>query len=165
VFMPKCCRPAPSTKVPITKIPAAPRKPLESNGTAASFYYDLWIYTKDDAYESVSENAIRMPLHYLRRAGTCSNHASSCITKNQDGIRIAVFRRCISVIRICVRFRSRIRRRSHSRPQPFTDLPQLCRGLRRREHQHQACSGIILSFNNSRAWTIEYRSGSVRRKP
>ena len=37
----------------------SPRKPLESNGTAASFYYDLWVYTKDDHYKSVSENAIR----------------------------------------------------------------------------------------------------------
>lgn len=37
----------------------APRKPLEANGTAASFYFDLWIYTKDDAYESIAADTIR----------------------------------------------------------------------------------------------------------
>ncbi len=37
----------------------APRKPLEANGTAASFYYDLSIYTKDDVYKSVAARTIR----------------------------------------------------------------------------------------------------------
>jgi len=37
----------------------APRKPLESNGTAASFYYDLGVYTKDDSYKLVAEDSIR----------------------------------------------------------------------------------------------------------
>lgn len=37
----------------------APRKPLEANGTAASFYYDLWIYTKDENYAPVAKRAIR----------------------------------------------------------------------------------------------------------
>lgn len=37
----------------------APRKPFEGNGTAASFYYDLWLYTKDDTYASVAEDALR----------------------------------------------------------------------------------------------------------
>ncbi len=37
----------------------APRKPLEANGTAASFFYDLSIYTKDDTYASIAENTIR----------------------------------------------------------------------------------------------------------
>ena len=37
----------------------APRKPLEANGTAASFFYDLWIYTKDDTFASIAENTIR----------------------------------------------------------------------------------------------------------
>ncbi len=37
----------------------APRKPLEANGTAASFFYDLSIYTKDPAYGSVAERALR----------------------------------------------------------------------------------------------------------
>ena len=37
----------------------APRKPLESNGTAASFFYDLGIYTKDDSYSGIAEQTIR----------------------------------------------------------------------------------------------------------
>ncbi len=37
----------------------APRKPLEANGTAASFYYDLSVYTKDDTYDSVATTTIR----------------------------------------------------------------------------------------------------------
>jgi len=37
----------------------APRKPLEANGTAASFYYDLSIYTKDDVYKGIAARTIR----------------------------------------------------------------------------------------------------------
>lgn len=37
----------------------APRKPLEANGTAASFYYDLWVYTKDDDYAFVADRVLR----------------------------------------------------------------------------------------------------------
>ena len=37
----------------------APRKPLEANGTAASFYYDLWLYTKDDDYALVADRVVR----------------------------------------------------------------------------------------------------------
>ncbi|NOX70556.1 MAG: thioredoxin domain-containing protein [Gammaproteobacteria bacterium] len=37
----------------------APRKPFEGNGTAASFYYDLWLYTKDDIYAGIAEDAVR----------------------------------------------------------------------------------------------------------
>lgn len=37
----------------------APRKPLEANGTAASFFYDLSIYTKDDTYDTVAATTIR----------------------------------------------------------------------------------------------------------
>jgi uncharacterized protein YyaL (SSP411 family) len=37
----------------------APRKPLEANGTAASFFYDLSIYTKDDTYDTVATTTIR----------------------------------------------------------------------------------------------------------
>jgi len=37
----------------------APRKPLEANGTAASFFYDLWIYTKDESYGPIAERTIR----------------------------------------------------------------------------------------------------------
>ncbi len=61
----------------------APRKPLESNGTAASFYYDLWIYTKDDAYKSVSENAIRAVAQptIIRREGKITGEFAMALEK------------------------------------------------------------------------------------
>ncbi len=61
----------------------APRKPLESNGTAASFYYDLWVYTKDDDYKSVSENAIRSVAQpsIIRREGKITGEFAMAIEK------------------------------------------------------------------------------------
>ena len=37
----------------------ATRKPLEANGTAASFYYDLSVYTKDETYKTVATRTVR----------------------------------------------------------------------------------------------------------
>lgn len=37
----------------------APRKPLEANGTAAGFYYDLAGYTKDNIYRHVAAETVR----------------------------------------------------------------------------------------------------------
>ena len=37
----------------------APRKPLEENGTAAGFFYDLWVYTKDPQYADIGERTLR----------------------------------------------------------------------------------------------------------
>jgi uncharacterized protein YyaL (SSP411 family) len=37
----------------------APRKPLEDNGTAAHFFYDLWVYSKDDRFAEVPERTLR----------------------------------------------------------------------------------------------------------
>ena len=37
----------------------APRKPLEANGTAASFFFDLEVYTKDERYAGVAERAAK----------------------------------------------------------------------------------------------------------
>jgi len=37
----------------------ATRKPLEANGTAASFYYDLSVYTKDASYKTVATRTVR----------------------------------------------------------------------------------------------------------
>ncbi len=37
----------------------ATRKPLEANGTAASFYYDLSVYTKDASYKTVAIRTVR----------------------------------------------------------------------------------------------------------
>jgi len=61
----------------------APRKPLESNGTAASFYYDLWVYTKDDSYKVVSENAIRAVADpaMIRREGKITGEFAMALEK------------------------------------------------------------------------------------
>ncbi len=61
----------------------APRKPLESNGTAASFYYDLWVYTKDDFYKVVSENAIRAVADpaIIRREGKITGEFAMALEK------------------------------------------------------------------------------------
>ena len=34
-------------------------KPLEANGTMASFYYDLWVYSKDDTYKNIATRTIK----------------------------------------------------------------------------------------------------------
>jgi hypothetical protein len=61
----------------------APRKPLESNGTAASFFYDLWVYTKDDFYKVVSENAIRAVADpaIIRREGKITGEFAMALEK------------------------------------------------------------------------------------
>ena len=61
----------------------APRKPLESNGTAASFYYDLWVYTKDDTFKLVSENAIRAVAQpaIIRREGKITGEFAMALEK------------------------------------------------------------------------------------
>ncbi|RLA22781.1 MAG: hypothetical protein DRQ63_12345 [Gammaproteobacteria bacterium] len=61
----------------------APRKPLESNGTAASFYFDLAIYTKDDRYKSVAENAIRGVAQpsIIRREGKITGEFAMALEK------------------------------------------------------------------------------------
>ena len=37
----------------------APRKPLEANGIAASFFFDLYVYSKDDRFASVADRAVK----------------------------------------------------------------------------------------------------------
>jgi uncharacterized protein YyaL (SSP411 family) len=37
----------------------APRKSLEANGTAAHFFYDLWVYSKDERFAEVPERTLR----------------------------------------------------------------------------------------------------------
>jgi len=61
----------------------APRKPLESNGAAAGFYYDLWVYTKDDFYKVVSENAIRAVADpaIIRREGKITGEFAMALEK------------------------------------------------------------------------------------
>ena len=61
----------------------APRKPLESNGTAASFYFDLAIYTKDDTYKSVAERTIRAVAQpsIIRREGKITGEFAMALEK------------------------------------------------------------------------------------
>ena len=61
----------------------APRKPLESNGTAASFFYDLWIYTKDDDYADVAENTVRAVAQpsIIRREGRITGEFAMALEK------------------------------------------------------------------------------------
>ena len=37
----------------------APRKPLEANGTAALFFYELWVYSKQEQFAAVPERTLR----------------------------------------------------------------------------------------------------------
>lgn len=61
----------------------APRKPLEANGTAASFYYDLSIYTKDERYKTVAERAIRAVAEpsAIRREGKITGEFALALEK------------------------------------------------------------------------------------
>jgi uncharacterized protein YyaL (SSP411 family) len=61
----------------------APRKPLEANGTAASFFYDLGIYTKDEAYGDVAENAVRAVAQpaIIRREGKITGEFAMALEK------------------------------------------------------------------------------------
>ena len=61
----------------------APRKPLEANGTAVSFYYDLWVYTKDDAYASIAEDTIRAVAQpdIIRREGRITGEFAMALEK------------------------------------------------------------------------------------
>jgi uncharacterized protein YyaL (SSP411 family) len=36
-----------------------PRKPLEANGAAAAFFFDLWVYSKQDRFSGVPERTLR----------------------------------------------------------------------------------------------------------
>ena len=61
----------------------APRKPLEANGTAASFFYDLWIVSKDDTYKSVAADTIRAVAQpsIIRREGKITGEFALALEK------------------------------------------------------------------------------------
>jgi len=61
----------------------APRKPLEANGTAASFFYDLWIVTRDDTYKSVASDTIRAVAQpsIIRREGKITGEFALALEK------------------------------------------------------------------------------------
>jgi uncharacterized protein YyaL (SSP411 family) len=60
-----------------------PRKPLEASGTAASFFYDLGIYTKDPAYAGVSTDTIRAVADpgIIRREGKITGEFAMALEK------------------------------------------------------------------------------------
>lgn len=61
----------------------APRKSLEANGTAASFYYDLSVYTKDDIFKTVAESTIRAvadPM-FIRSEGKITGEIAMALEK------------------------------------------------------------------------------------
>jgi hypothetical protein len=61
----------------------APRKPLEANGTAASFFYDLSIYSKDEIYADVAERTIRAVAApgMIRREGKITGEFAMALEK------------------------------------------------------------------------------------
>jgi uncharacterized protein YyaL (SSP411 family) len=61
----------------------ATRKPLEANGTAASFFYDLSIYTKDAAYEGVATKTIRSvaQAEMIRNEGKITGEFANALEK------------------------------------------------------------------------------------
>ncbi len=61
----------------------APRKPLEANGTAAGFYYDLAIYTKDEDYETIAASTVRSVAEpdYIRNEGKITGEFAIALEK------------------------------------------------------------------------------------
>lgn len=61
----------------------APRKPLEQNGTAAGFFFDLAVYTKNEAYDPVAEDSIRAvgQPHIIRREGRITGEFAIALEK------------------------------------------------------------------------------------
>jgi uncharacterized protein YyaL (SSP411 family) len=61
----------------------APRKSLEANGTAAAFYYDLAIYTKDAIYTDIAVQTIRAVSEpaIIRREGKITGELALALEK------------------------------------------------------------------------------------
>ena len=59
------------------------RKPLEANGTAASFFYDLSVYTKDAAYEGVATRTVRSvaQAEMIRNEGKITGEFANALEK------------------------------------------------------------------------------------
>ena len=60
-----------------------PRKPLEASGTAASFFYDLGVYTKAPVYEGISAGTIRAVADpaIIRREGKITGEFAMALEK------------------------------------------------------------------------------------
>lgn len=61
----------------------APRKPLEANGTAAHFFYDLWVYSKNDRFAAVPERTLRAVAQpaIIRREGKITGELALALEK------------------------------------------------------------------------------------
>ncbi len=61
----------------------APRKSLEANGTAANFFYDLWVYSKDDQFAVVPERTLRAVAQpeIIRREGKITGELALALEK------------------------------------------------------------------------------------
>jgi uncharacterized protein YyaL (SSP411 family) len=61
----------------------APRKPLEANGTATNFYYDLWVYSKEDVFTAVPERTLRAVSQpeIIRREGKITGELGLALEK------------------------------------------------------------------------------------
>jgi uncharacterized protein YyaL (SSP411 family) len=72
-----------ATSVDATAAVIAPRKPLEASGTAASFYYDLAVYTKDDRYKNIATRTIRAVAEpaIIRREGVITGEFALALEK------------------------------------------------------------------------------------
>jgi uncharacterized protein YyaL (SSP411 family) len=61
----------------------APRKSLEANGTAANFFYDLWVYSKNDSLAAVPERTLRAVSQpeIIRREGKITGELALALEK------------------------------------------------------------------------------------
>lgn len=61
----------------------APRKPLEHNATAARFFYDLWVYTKDERFAAAPERTLRAVAvpDVIRREGRITGQLAMALEK------------------------------------------------------------------------------------
>ena len=61
----------------------SPRKSLEANGTATSFFYDLWVYSKDDVFAAVPERTLRAIAQpsIIRREGKITGELAIALEK------------------------------------------------------------------------------------
>ena len=61
----------------------APRKSLEANGTAANFFYDLWVYSKEDRFAAVPERTLRAVAQpeIIRREGKITGELALALEK------------------------------------------------------------------------------------
>ncbi len=72
-----------ATSVDETASIIAPRKSLEANGAAAQFFYDLWVYSKQDRFAAVPERTLRAVAQpsIIRREGKITGELAMALEK------------------------------------------------------------------------------------